>query len=83
MYRRLKTNRVWFYIMARFDVLTSMLLKIQIFRGVTLTCWAITRRFEGPWRLHLQGHAIEDVCVILNMMALRSFKLRVFTGNTA
>jgi hypothetical protein len=46
---------------ARFEVLTAVLLKIQVFWFVTLCRWASNSgRFERPWCRYLQDQSVQD-----------------------
>jgi hypothetical protein len=46
---------------ARFEVLTAVLLKIQVFWFMTLCRWASNSgRFERPWCRHLKDQAVQD-----------------------
>ena len=62
-------------IIARVEVLTAMLLKIRVFWGVMLSQCPSFRRVIA---FVSSGSRNQDVCVIVKMTALRSFKL--FTG---
>ena len=45
----------------RFEVLSAVLLRIQVFSDVTLLHWAhISKHFERSYCLHLQCHADQD-----------------------